>query len=130
GAAWTPTAGSTLGRSPGRPFLRTAAVHLDQAERPYAPYRVTAGGGSIACAFRDHVLSDLIGFTYAGWSADRAADDFVARLVEAGRRVPERSGGGDAFVPVVLDGEDAWGHYEGGGAPLPRAPFAPPPLPP
>ena len=36
-----------------------------------------AGGAQVACVFRDHVLSDLIGFTYAGWAAEAAADDFV-----------------------------------------------------
>ena len=34
--------------------------------------------------FRDHALSDLIGFTYAGWAAEAAADDFVG----AARRRP------------------------------------------
>ena len=42
----------------------------------------------MACGFRDHALSDLIGFVYAGWPADGAADDFVGRLVDAGRRAP------------------------------------------
>ena len=48
------------------------------------------GGASLdyeedVVCFRDHALSDLIGFSYAGWAADRAADDFIARLADAGR---------------------------------------------
>jgi hypothetical protein len=71
--------------------------------------------------FRDHVLSDLIGFTYAGWDADVAANDFVARLLEAGRRYTSRTGGQEAVISVILDGENAWEHFEGGGRPFLRA---------
>ena len=71
--------------------------------------------------FRDHSLSDLIGFTYAGWSAEAAADDFVSRLQEAGRRHAARTGGEEALIPIILDGENAWEHFEGGGRPFLRA---------
>ena len=71
--------------------------------------------------FRDHVLSDLIGFAYAGWDAEAAADDFVGRLVEAGRRYAARTGGEEALIPIILDGENAWEHFEGGGRPFLRA---------
>jgi hypothetical protein len=124
GFRWMATDELILARTLGITFSRDAAGHLEQPERLYAPYRVTAGGSAIACAFRDHVLSDLIGFTYASWPADRAADDFVGRLVEAGRRFGQRSGGGDAFIPVILDGENAWEHFEGGGRPFLRALYA------
>jgi alpha-amylase/alpha-mannosidase (GH57 family) len=121
GFRWMATDELILSRTLGLTFSREAAGHLEQPERLYAPYRVAAGGKTIACAFRDHVLSDLIGFTYAGWSADRAADDFIGRLVEAGRRFEQRTGGEDAFIPVILDGENAWEHFEGGGRPFLRA---------
>src|SRR5262249_46508068 len=85
-----------------------------------APYDVKADGGHITCVFRDHVLSDLIGFAYAGWSADAAADDFTSRLVEAGRRYATRTEH-EALIPVILDGENAWEHFEGGGRPFLRA---------
>src|SRR4029077_19608464 len=76
---------------------------------------------AIACAFRDHVLSDRIGFMYSGWAPGAAADDFVARLVEAGGRYAARTGGGEALISVILDGENAWEHFEGGGRPFLRA---------
>src|SRR5207237_1581567 len=79
------------------------------------------GDATIACVCRDHVLSDLIGFTYSGWDADAAADDFIARLVDAGRSYRERGGGGEPLVPVILDGENAWEHFAGGGRPFLRA---------
>src|SRR5581483_11908886 len=93
----------------------------DQPDRLYKPYTIAAGGARIACAFRDHSLSDRIGFAYAGWDAQAAADDFVARLEGAGRRYAARAGGADATIPIILDGENAWEHFAGGGRPFLRA---------
>jgi len=88
------------------------AGNLEQPERLYTPYRVTAGGRQIACMFRDHTLSDLIGFVYSGWNPDAAAADFVHRLVEAGRGYSARTGGEEALIPIILDGENAWEHFD------------------
>jgi hypothetical protein len=44
----------------------------------------------------------------------------VARLAEAGRRFAA-TGGGEASLPIILDGENAWEHYEGNGHPFLRA---------
>ena len=108
-------------RTLGIAFTRDSDGHLQQPERLYAPYIVASGGERVACAFRDHVLSDRIGFVYAGWSAEAAADDLVGRLVEAGRRYESRAAGGEALVSIILDGENAWEHFEGGGRPFLRA---------
>jgi alpha-amylase/alpha-mannosidase (GH57 family) len=121
GFKWMATDELILARTLGITFSRDGRGQVEQPERLYAPYRVRAGGAAVACAFRDHVLSDLIGFTYSGWAADTAADDFVLRLVEAGRRYRERTGGGEALIPIILDGENAWEHYDGGGRPFLRA---------
>ncbi len=121
GFTWMATDELILARTLNATFSRDARGHVDHPERLYTAYAVRAGGASVACAFRDHVLSDLIGFSYAGWGADAAADDFVGRLVEAGRRFRERTGGGDALIPIILDGENAWEHFEGGGRPFLRA---------
>jgi alpha-amylase/alpha-mannosidase (GH57 family) len=64
--------------------------------------------------FRDHGLSDLIGFTYAKWKADRAADDFLRRLRDIHAAMPDD--GRHYLVPVILDGENAWEHYHGNGS--------------
>src|SRR5262249_40731497 len=68
----------------------------------------------------DHALSDLIGFSYATWPAEAAAEDFVGRIAEAGRRFAKRAGD-SALIPIILDGENAWEHFEGGGRPFLRA---------
>jgi hypothetical protein len=121
GLRWMATDELILARSLGASLTRDNYGHLQQPEILYRPYRVQAGEHEIACVFRDHALSDLIGFTYASWSAEAAASDFVGRLVEAGRRYSERTNGGDALIPVILDGENAWEHFEGGGRPFLRA---------
>jgi alpha-amylase/alpha-mannosidase (GH57 family) len=121
GFRWMATDEQILANTLGVGFGRDGAGQVDQPERLYTPYQVTAGGGTVTCVFRDHVLSDLIGFVYSGWNAESAARDFVGRLAEAGRRYRERTGGGDALIPIILDGENAWEHFEGGGRPFLRA---------
>src|SRR5207302_2596948 len=121
GFAWIATDELILARTLGTAFSRDGAEQIDQPERLYAPYNLAVDGARVACAFRDRVLSDRIGFVYAGWAADAAADDFVARLAEAGRRYEARAGGAEALISVILDGENAWEHFEGGGRPFLRA---------
>jgi alpha-amylase/alpha-mannosidase (GH57 family) len=123
GFEWMATDEMILARTLGIAFNREAG-HVDQPERLYKPYLVRAGGAQVTCLFRDHTLSDLIGFVYAGWNPASAADDFVARLAEAGRRYAARTGGGEAVIPIILDGENAWEHFEGGGRPFLRALYA------
>lgn len=123
GFRWMATDETILARSTGREFTRDGGGHVEQPERLYRAYRVGAGGLNVACGFRDHALSDLIGFTYASWPADRAADDFVRRLAEAGERFASRTRG-EATIFVILDGENAWEHFEGQGRPFLRALYA------
>ena len=122
GFRWMATDEEILARSTGRGFSRDAAGHVEQPEALYKPYIVGAPGqASVTCAFRDHTLSDLIGFHYAAWSPDVAAEDFTRRLAEAGRRYAARTGGNEAIIAVILDGENAWEHYAGQGRPFLRA---------
>lgn len=86
----------------------------------YRPYAAGAPDVSVGMVFRDHTLSDLIGFHYASWPADDAADDFLRRIADAGERFTARTGE-EATVSIILDGENAWEHYEGGGRPFLRA---------
>jgi alpha-amylase/alpha-mannosidase (GH57 family) len=121
GIKWMATDEEILARTLQRGFTRDGHGHVEQPEVLYRPYRVGRSGHDVACGFRDHTLSDLIGFTYASWNADAAADDFVRRLAEAGARYKARTGGGDATIFVILDGENAWEHYHGQGRPFLRA---------
>ena len=84
------------------------------------PHALPTPAGELRVLFRDHALSDLVGFTYQGWSAGAAAGDFLARVREAGQRAI-RAGVAAPVVPVILDGENAWEHYADGGRPFLRA---------
>ena len=73
----------------------------------YQPW--TAHGVSVF--FRDHFLSDRIGFVYARNPVRVAVDDFVARLKDIGNR----GGRKQMCVSVILDGENAWETYQNSG---------------
>ena len=62
--------------------------------------------------FRDHYLSDLVGFVYSRMSADVAAEDLHRRIRAIGDREPP---GRTATVSIILDGENAWEYYPGNG---------------
>src|SRR5438270_13913688 len=63
--------------------------------------------------FRDHSLSDLIGFVYSGVPPGDAASDFLRRVKESA--APVLAAGRDAVVPIILDGENAWESYPQSG---------------
>ena len=52
---------------------RRAGAARAPRSRCTAPTPCRPGSRQIACLFRDHALSDLIGFVYAGWHAEAAA---------------------------------------------------------
>ena len=82
-------------------------------EALYRPYSFHQEGRDIAIFFRDHGLSDLIGFTYSQWDAERAVGDFIARLKEVRKRSPA-----NRVAPIILDGENAWEYYQENGLPF------------
>ena len=60
---------------------------------------------TVFIAFRDHALSDSIGFHYRYMPEKDAVQDFMGRLNEIGEEDPE------ANVFVIVDGENAWEFY-------------------
>lgn len=107
GFKWTATDNGVLDRT-----LRRAAT----PDVTYRPYRWAQRDREIRMIFRDHVLSDLIGFVYSGMAAADAAQDFLHRIRENCRGQLDR--GQDALVPIILDGENAWEYYERNGRPF------------
>jgi len=121
GFQWMATDEEILGKTSGREFRRDRDGAVENPELLYRPYRVGRDGQQVAAGFRDHALSDLIGFSYASWPAEAAAEDFAQRLSAAGARYASRTNGGEATIFVILDGENAWEHFEGQGRPFLRA---------
>jgi alpha-amylase/alpha-mannosidase (GH57 family) len=95
----------TLGRSPG-------------VEGLYRAYEWRQDGRRLKLIFRDHLLSDLIGFVYSRMGAVEAARDFLNRIRQNCRGI--LAAGRDALVPIILDGENAWEYYEHNGRPFLR----------
>ena len=84
----------------------------------YRPYRWTRDGRSLAVVFRDHFLSDLIGFVYSKMDPAAAAEDFLKRIRENCAGI--LASGRDALAPIILDGENAWEYYLQNGRPFLR----------
>jgi alpha-amylase/alpha-mannosidase (GH57 family) len=115
GVEWMATDEGVLARSLGVPFERNSQGKLvsGSAERLYNIYRYEKGDTRMNLIFRDHQLSDLIGFVYAGMGAKEAAAHLIQRIKDNAQSV--LSHGQDAVVPIILDGENAWETYDKSG---------------
>jgi alpha-amylase/alpha-mannosidase (GH57 family) len=112
GFQWFGTDEGVLGRTLNAGFFRDAKGIPANAERLYKPLRVQLGGKPITGLFRDHHLSDLIGFVYSRMNGKDAAADLHGRLRDLGERVQT---GQPLTVCLFLDGENAWEYYPGNG---------------
>jgi alpha-amylase/alpha-mannosidase (GH57 family) len=92
--------GRTLNQNPG-------------PDLTYQSYLWHQHGREIRLLFRDHWLSDLIGFTYQHMPAAEAAEHFLTQI-------RNNAGGRDCLVPIILDGENAWEWYPRNGRPFLR----------
>jgi alpha-amylase/alpha-mannosidase (GH57 family) len=80
---------------------------------PHVLYRYNSPDGPVNIFFRDHALSDRIGFVYASWDEEKAVKDFMDHLHRLAEYLgPENS---DAVVPIILDGENCWEYYPNDG---------------
>jgi len=120
GLGWMATDEDVLARSMGEPLPRDGDGLPVRADLLYRVYDVQAGGAHVRVLFRDHALSDRIGFTYQSWQPHHAADDFLWRVRESARRFSAAEPDQDPIIAVVLDGENAWEYYEAGGRPFLR----------
>jgi alpha-amylase/alpha-mannosidase (GH57 family) len=118
GIRWIATDEEILSASTHGFVSRDGRGHVRNPDRMYRPYRVVEAGHELGIIFRDHALSDLIGFHYQRSEATAAADDFIACLRGIGQAV---HGDQPVLVSVILDGENCWEHYPGGGVPFLRA---------
>jgi alpha-amylase/alpha-mannosidase (GH57 family) len=112
GFQWFGTDEGVLGRTLNVGFFRDANGIPANADRLYKPWRVQIGGNGITGLFRDHQLSDLIGFVYSRMDANAAAQDLHGRLRHLGERVQTAD---PLTVCIFLDGENAWEYYAGNG---------------
>ena len=109
---WFATDEGILGRTLNVAFWRDSSGYPQNPRELYSPWKFRIGGRELTGLFRDHYLSDLIGFVYSRMGAAEAAEDFHLRLRMIGERI-----GNDrpATVSIILDGENAWEYYPGNG---------------
>ncbi len=115
GIQWMATDEGVLGRTIGYNFARDGGglLHGDSAEQLYNIHRYEKGDTRMNMIFRDHTLSDLIGFVYSGMPPQDAANHLLHSIRESARPVLDR--GRDAVVSIILDGENAWEYYPKSG---------------
>jgi alpha-amylase/alpha-mannosidase (GH57 family) len=115
GVQWMATDEGILGRSTGTFFARDGNGRLPahQAEKLYNIHRYEGGSTAMHMVFRDHTISDLIGFVYSGMPPQDAARHLINNIKDAARPVLDK--GRDAVVSIILDGENAWEYYPKSG---------------
>jgi alpha-amylase/alpha-mannosidase (GH57 family) len=115
GVQWMATDEGVLGRSTGVFFQRDGNGRLPGhlADRLYNIHRYEKGETRMHMVFRDHTISDMIGFVYSGMDPGDAARHLLHNIQEAAQ--PVLAQGRDAVVSVILDGENAWEYYPKSG---------------
>jgi alpha-amylase/alpha-mannosidase (GH57 family) len=115
GIQWMATDEGVLGRSLDYHFSRDAGgrLHDDGTGRLYTIYRYEKGDIRMHMIFRDHRISDQIGFIYSGMPAQEAADHLIGNIKDSAR--PALNQGRNAVVSIILDGENAWEYYPSSG---------------
>ena len=115
GVQWMATDEGVLGRSTGLFFSRDGNGRLPAhlAESLYNIHRYENGATAMHLVFRDHTISDLIGFVYSGMPPAEAARHLINNIKEAAK--PVLAKGRDAVVSIILDGENAWEYYPKSG---------------
>ena len=110
----SPQAVSIIG-SAGIRWIATdeAILARSSADVPVSPRRPWTYNG-VSIFFRDHFLSDQIGFVYSRRPAEKAVQDFLDEM--KARAATARSE--DELVVIALDGENAWEYYQDGGYPF------------
>lgn len=123
GFQWICSDEAILGWTLGQFFHRDGAGNVYNPEMLYQPYRLETPHGDLAIVFRDHRLSDLIGFTYGSMDAGKAAGDLVGHLEGIEHSLISRQGDGTSLeapwlVTIALDGENCWEFYHRDGLPF------------
>jgi alpha-amylase/alpha-mannosidase (GH57 family) len=115
GVKWMATDEEVLGRSIGVSFSRDGSGRLapDAAEKLYTIHHFENHQSEMHLIFRDHAISDLIGFVYSGMPPQDAAKHLIQNIKQAAQSILSK--GRDAVVPIILDGENAWEYYPQSG---------------
>jgi alpha-amylase/alpha-mannosidase (GH57 family) len=112
GIEWIATDEEILGCSTGGVVGRDGRGHVRRPDLLYRGWNVREGDASLGVVFRDHSMSDQVGFHYQRSPGPVAANDFLGKLHAIGDAC---HGNHSTVVPVVLDGENCWEYFPDGG---------------
>ena len=124
GFKWIASDEAVLGWTLSHFFHRDGAGNVLEPEVLYQPYRLETSAGDLSIVFRDHRLSDLIGFTYGSMQPKQAATDLVGHLEAIANSLKHRQASGSTdleqpwLVTIALDGENCWEFYPEDGKPF------------
>lgn len=107
GIRWMGTDEEILSNSTGK-RLRDTSGSVTEPDILYRPYMFE----DVSIIFRDHQLSDLIGFVYYSWDPKSAAEDLLNRLKQVQTSLPKDK---PHLLSIILDGENAWENYKNDG---------------
>lgn len=115
GVQWMATDEGVLSRTLGMSFMRDARGRVPDAaaEKLYAIHRYENQQTRMHLLFRDHAISDLIGFVYSGMPPNDAASHLIQNIKESAQPILIK--GQDAVIAIILDGENAWEYYPQSG---------------
>src|SRR5215469_237514 len=99
GVNWMATDEGVLGRTLGMNLARDGGGRLsgNAAENLYTIHRYEKGQTQMHLVFRDHAISDLVGFVYSGMAPQDAANHLMHNIRQAAQAVMNK--GRDAVVP-------------------------------
>ncbi len=118
GFEWTATDEAVLRNTIGVAPTIAGNITIKPEHAKYFPWRAEAAEGEIVLFFRDHSLSDDIGFTYQTWNADDAVQNFVQNILRIRSELVNEYGEdvlSEACISVILDGENCWEYYWNNG---------------
>jgi alpha-amylase/alpha-mannosidase (GH57 family) len=115
GIEWIATDEEILSESTHGWVSRDAQGHMRNPELLYRPWKVQDEHSQLQIVFRDHAMSDLIGFHYQRSEPVHAVNDLLGKVTAIGRAAGPKNGGRPPLVPIILDGENCWEYYPDGG---------------
>ncbi|MBD2215313.1 glycoside hydrolase [Nostoc linckia FACHB-104] len=118
GFKWICSDEAVLGWTLKHFFHRDGAGNVEEPELLYRPYRLQTPAGDVSIVFRDHRLSDLIGFTYGAMPTKQAVADLVGHLQAIAKMQRDRQSEQPWLVTIALDGENCWEFYPQDGKPF------------
>lgn len=117
GIKWTASDEAVLLNSLIHPNNESIAKQYGAYEK-YFPRKFMSGEQTLTLLFRDHILSDKIGFDYQRWNASDAVADLIAHCKYVRAEILLHYGADvlkNACINVILDGENCWEYYERNG---------------